>query len=907
MAQGMRPTQIVLLVAALAGPGACTLELEQSQNRVTPGEFNHRWAIDMAKVHSKVSGYAESPRFVAASVEQLLPNAAMATKLGPGICESETIVKEDGSVEQGGCFAWGNMQTRNYDHTRHVDDALNHPIVNIIDEQGNRIDPPGYLNIVALRRTERAQQAELRSTLRNGDLLVYFHPEDDDFTQYQIHHAAMYYDTGDGPLAISVGDVPFVHHVDNPTSYGPAFNAGASSTPFHVFRFSPNGAAGSAGRDAQGLHQFACTDEIRDASGPEACQTGAATFTITDEAAEQYAYLARNWALIDSGHVPFEDFHTLNWHTHEQLQRAGVGFGAEIDRFATPILNGNEDATPAVYCAGLVFTNLSLGMNRPLSQRGLGNLFPTFAGRAYSYDDGYMRYGEGTDLPTVSAEQLSDTMNLPRLGTYPVEPIMASDIIDGWLDGYYGGRMFRESNGTRGLPPQARAQVLAGAAQQLSGGFGSLRWDQAVKPGSIAAANPVASENNVKLYASAYCNGCLNLPDAFFQQYSEQNRQRVIEASRDITKMKELEAELVQNRYVPPPLYHMAAQREDSLLTYVATVIHEDLLQCIDPAGCGAAGPGASTFMQGGPDSSLYPHYKVPNGGRHTQRIFAVDSGPVKVGYGSWVSTRISASDIRDIQVLLHPAGSFPAFTGAEALYSCDRAPDCLAGVPGIPMRLDPAQNGGKTAWADKSVRFDLFRAVDAGGLGCVIEEDGRRTCPSSREGERIDISAAYGQWTLSMIDLGTATEGAEVESCAECANGGGHSNQWVLSIADGPAPSTGGGTTGGECGPVVAVPAECTASVEHDQTNTHTIEVPAGATSLTITVTPSEEGSDPDLNVTGPNEESESSANGAGEPDEVSITEDLSPGTWTIEVAGYGDNPNGYTLNVRLDAAAAQ
>lgn len=904
----MRRVRFFLLFAALAGFGGCTLELEQQQSQVTPGEFHHRWAIDMAKVHSKVSGYAESPRFVASSVEQLLPTPAMQQQLGPGICEHEAVIGTDGQVEQGGCYAWALMQTRNYDHSRHVDDPANHPIVNIIDEQGNRLDPPGYLNIVALRRAERAQQAELRSTLRNGDLLVYFHPEDDDTTQYTIHHAAMYYDTGSGPLAISLGDTPFVHHVDNPTSYGPAFNAGASSTPFHVFRFSPNGAPNSARRDPQGRYQFACTDAIRDAAGPEECQNGAATFTITDEAAEQYAYVARNWALIDSDHVPFADFHTLNWHDAGQLARASRSLDQEIDRFATPILAGDESQTPAVYCAGLVFTNLTLGMNRPLSQRGLGPLYEAFAARTYGYDDGYMRYGEGQELPALRPEQLTDGMNLPRLGTYPVQPIMASDIIDSWLDGYYGGNAWRESGGTRGLPPQARAQVLAGAKQQLAGGFRSLRWDQAVKSGAVAQQNPVASEANVLLYADAYCGGCLNLPDAFFQQFSEQNRARVIEASRDLAKMKQLEADVVTNRYVPPPLYHVSAQREDSLLTYVATVIHEDLLQCIDPAGCGASGAGAATFMQGGPDSSLYPHYAVPNGGRHTQRLFAVDSGPQKVGYGSWVSTRISAADIRDVQVLLHPAGSFPAFGGADALYSCDRTPECLGGAPGIPLPISAALNGGQTAWTDKSVRFDLFRSVEQGGLGCVVEEDGRRTCPSSREGERIDVTSAYGQWTLTMIDLGAATDGVEVANCAECSTGGGHSNQWVLSIADGPAPSSGGGggQTGGVCGEVVTVGGECTASVEHDATNVHTVEVPAGAPALRVTVTPAEEGADPDLTVTGPNDQSGSSANGAGEIDEVTITEEVEPGTWKIEVTGYSESAAGYTLSVHLDAEAA-
>jgi len=934
----MRRASLFLLLAALMGFGGCTLDLEASRGQVTPGEFHHRWAIDMAKVHNKVPKYAESPRFVASSVEQVLPNPQMAAQLGPAICEAERVIGEDGSVENGGCYVWGNMQTRNYDHSRHVDDPVNHPIVNVIDEQGNRIDPPGYLNIVALRRAERHQQQELRSTLRNGDILVYFHPEDDDTTQYQMHHAAMYYDTGSGPLAISMpgSGEPFVHHVDNPTSYGPAFNAGASSTPFHVFRFSPNGAAGTAGRDAEGRFEFPCSDEIRDASGPEECQAGAAKFTITDEAAEQYAYMARNWALIDNGHVPFADFHSLTWRDAGQRGRAGATFTQEVDRFATPILNGDEEGTPEVYCAGLVFTNLTLGMNRPLNERGLGALFPTFAGRTYSHDDGYMRYGEGTGIDALSAEDLGDPMNLPRLGTFPVEPIMASDIIDAWLDGYYGGRLHRESNGTRGLPTKARAQILVAAKQQLIGGFGSLRWDQAMKPGSLNAQSPVASERNLMVYANAYCGGCLGLPDAFFEQFSPENRERVREASTDMAKMKQLEQDFVQNRYVPPPLYHVVAQREDSLLTYVATVIHEDLLQCIDPAGCGASGTGATTFMQGGPDSSLYPHYTVPNGGRHTQRIFAVDSGPQKVGLGSWVSTRISAADIRDVQVVLHPAGSFPAFTGAEALYSCDRQADCLAGVAGVPVPVGATAAAAQTTWNDVNVRFELFKPVAEGGLGCLVEEDGRRTCPSTTEGERIDVTNAYGQWTLSVMDLGVATEGADIAACVACPTGGAHSNQWVLYLSD-KDPSTGGGgpTLPSETEPnndpaqanvLQTLPAQIAGELaEGGDRDLYTFTLAtAGAVTILTDLAATDEvddgqeeeedegpsGPDTYLELLGPEggEPIAQDDDGAGVGTFSKIEQSLAAGTYVIVVRGYSEDITGaYTLRVTSAGTASE
>ena len=41
----------------------------------------------------------------------------------------EKVIGTDGAVRNGGSFVWGNMQKRNYDHSKHIDDPENNPII----------------------------------------------------------------------------------------------------------------------------------------------------------------------------------------------------------------------------------------------------------------------------------------------------------------------------------------------------------------------------------------------------------------------------------------------------------------------------------------------------------------------------------------------------------------------------------------------------------------------------------------------------------------------------------------------------------------------------------------------------------------------------------------------------------
>ena len=739
-------------------------------NGTSAASFQHRWAIDMDKVRAQ-SRYATSARFVAATPTDLLPEplASMA-------CERETVVasEDGGAVTEGGCFLWGNMQRRNYDHSLHVDDPANNPIVNIVDG-GRMIDPPGYLNIIAQLNAERHDQTEIRQYLENGDILVYFHPEDQDTTQFRMHHAAMFYDTGEGPLAISLGGVPFVHHIDNPMSYGPAFNSGPSAPPFHVFRFSPNGAPGVGPRDEAGRFRFDCTDEIRGPGGPAECRAGEATFTITDDMAYNYAYIARNWAMLTNGNVPFSSFHNMTWNDPGQRASFGTTVAAEVDRWAAPILGAGQ--SPELYCAGLVFANLNLAMNRPLNEDGLGpELWSLFSTSSYSFDDRYLSIGSSPSAArdALTAADLEDRSGLPRMGRLAFEPIAASEIIDAWLEGYFGR-----------LPRQARAQILAGAAERIAGGFRSLVWAATKDEEGREAAPVVATPERIRQYAMAYAAG-----DDDLYTIAVEDGELVVregpDGRPDLPAMKELELRYVDNRYVPPPLYHVLANRADSLLTYVGSVIHVDLLSPIGDNDGNTGAGGVAEFFEGGPDTSLYEHFFVPNGGRHAQRVFDVTSGPGAVGNGSKVAVRLSAADVRDVRVVLHPAGSFAPL---DSLYACDRNADCIGDAQGIPLPLDPALAGGATVWHDVDVSFELFAPVADGGLGCVLEGE-TAVCPAydwetGQTSGTLRIDGAYGQWTVTTIDLGRSSDGASVPSCAACLEGGAHSNQWILTIRD--------------------------------------------------------------------------------------------------------------------------
>lgn len=891
-------------------------------------DFQHRWAIDLAKVRQKTPGYTD--RFVAATQEEIgLPDG-----LYQAACERERLVDEaTGEVTgPGGCYLWGNTMRRDFDHRAHDESRVIPNLRADVDGDGQPelIDPPGYLNLIALKNTDRASQDEVHAYLRNGDILVYFHPEDSDTTQFRMHHAAMYYDTheydgaGPGPVALSLGEARYVHHIDNPVSYGPAFNAGVRSVPFHVYRFNPNGAPGVGGRDDEGFFRFACTE----ATDPELC-AGGETFTISDEAARLYAYQARNWALVTNGNAPFSSFHQMTWldawkRDHDLSTGAPapgrVPLLDDVDRFARPLVGGQ---TPSLYCAGLVFTNLNLALNRPMNEVGLGPaLHAGFSepGRQYEFDDAYMVHTFRPDDLRVDG--------LRTMGTLLFEPTTASGIVDAWVEGYFhqfdvsfgmlaaGARAGDPAAGARlaatmeqlrvpaaladALPPEqlgaimgraARAGIIDGAAADFARGFASLRGQANKDPGGAHGRHVLATPERVKLYAMAYASGDqdqLTIDVAAGELVATPGP----DGLPDLPQMKEIELAHVDNRYVPPPMYHWLANRADSLISYVGTVIHVDLLTCLPGATCDDGSGVIDEFAEGGPDTSLYGHFFVPNGGRHVQRLLDVNAGPEVVGPGSEVRARLTTPNASDLRVVLHPAGTFPEVDR----YLCDDRgrtrpdrgsldTDCIPlDTPGVPLPLDAS---GGAAWSDQTVVWDLFAPVEDGGAGCTIEDDGRRTCPafdwatrSASATERLELGSAHGQWTMTVLDVGADATGLALDNCAQCPTGGAHTNQWFIRVRnDAPAPAALPPLNPGQ---------PWSASVARGELAIRTVEVPAGVSSLLVRL--SSTSGDADLVVRDPSgAEAGISANGAGQEDVVEI-EAPATGLFTIDVNGYTD-----------------
>ena len=478
-----------VLVLVLAG---CTAQADQDlaqQDKsadVNPGSFEHRWAVDLEKIRELERDPLHTTKYTdrvfgANLSESRLGDDQRAQQIFRLACENEMLVQDDGSKTPGECRLWGNMMRVNYDHTEHDDSA--NTIINLVDGE-KRIDPPGYLNIIALKHADRLGQDEIHDNLRNGDVLVYFHPEDTEIFQFRMHHAAMYYDTGEGAMALSMGDERFAHHIDNPVTYGPAFNAGVRSVPFHVYRFNPNGAAGTPNRNDAGEYKFECTDETM-----HACQDG--HFTISNRMADLYAYQARNWALVLNGNAPFSSFHEMSWQDNIQRGKVGRNVRAEVARFAAPLTG---QPTPKLYCAGLVYTNFNLALNMPMNTMGLGlPEFDSFVGQTLNFNDRYMQ------RPLTGSALAAGCEELKPMGQLVFEPTTGSRIAEEWVEGYFRGF---ESNfvnmigGAIGAPDEAvRMQLrmqLVGLGGPTGGPTISTKLDE-LAAGAAAAEQAAAA------------------------------------------------------------------------------------------------------------------------------------------------------------------------------------------------------------------------------------------------------------------------------------------------------------------------------------------------------------------------------------------------------------------------------
>lgn len=357
----------------------------------------------------------------------------------------------------------------------------------VIDPAGRYVAAPGRLSVIPMQReTAPARQQHIKDALQDGDVITYVHPEYfalKNLMERRASHVAMHYE-------LSVGEQLLVHHIDNPNGYGPQYNHEPSRhMPFHAFRF--------AG--------------VQD---PQAVQ--------------RYGLAARSWAMITNDLSPFAGFFDL------RLQNE-----TDLDRFVLPALQGQE--IPVLYCSGLAYLNLNLGINRPLSPAGLGPSYGLFSSRSsgWLFSDASRSYTPaelGAGLEALAPWRAQDELVF--------QPYDATDMLNAWVADSFKGLPAQLGDSPLFSAPvlaaieaqvaaqpelsaEQKQQVLglyqaqtpfrmavikqviqaAQFQQQVVGGFGQLEWGDSIVPPHAeqpAQSMPPATVKNAALWAAAF-------------------------------------------------------------------------------------------------------------------------------------------------------------------------------------------------------------------------------------------------------------------------------------------------------------------------------------------------------------------------------------------------------------------
>lgn len=702
------------------------------------------WAIDMAKVaeHYCSGGQACTTKyFLGMGVEETgLP---LPSQMDPNMAPlDKTIIWDQANF-------------------RPLQGEAKRPTV--ILPNGSRVsNDKGHINIIPLLKdTDPRQQKQLREVMQDGDVLVYFHPEDKDTNKQmerRASHVAMHYDMkADKRWAGKEGEAP-VHHIDNPNNYGPQYNHPPTRhMPFHVFRFQPQ---------------------------KPIVARGGGELAVSPDQAKKYGAGARKWAMITNDLSPFADFFTLTLQKKEDLRTGFVEkaiVGQEIDK---------------VYCSGLAYTNLNLAVNYPLNQNGLGaELWSKFLAKEYGFSDTNAKYkGSDPDLQADGSLAAADQLIFP--------PYLATDILNHWVDVYMAH-----------LPLPARQGILSKPelAQQIAAGFGQLSWGDALPPEKRQNADfEPASPENIARWGKAYGLGADKL-DAYLAADPPLKARAtqlgiVAPGKTPMQIVQEVEAKWVKNRFVPPRIWMDEANKDKSNMVYVGTVINCELLSPVagsaDP--CNGGGKGSNEFMEAAADTSTadYAIMGVPNGGERTHRRFDASNGPELIDVGSQVTVRATHPNASDVLFLLHlpsqwagtpnEAQDLRTFTGTcNAAFAEGKT--CSPNV-GIPFK---APISGKLSNEPMTVSI----LSDGPGGVCTRVNGTTMKCPimEKRDGKWVEAGtknvprAGHGKneertpnkWGITMLDRGTTAENVAVTAtyCAECEKGGGHFNGWSLHL----------------------------------------------------------------------------------------------------------------------------
>lgn len=262
-----------------------------------------------------------------------------------------------------------------------------------------------------------SKQPALQRFLKEGDLIVYFHPErrgdvPAGATQWRTTHAA---------TIVKRETDGAVMTVDTPAGYAKPFN-GVDATPFHVFRFVP--------RSYQ-------------------------DWGVVDEYGRQIA----RWGTLGFDQFKFEG--------NYGVMASALRVPSDIDKFADNyIKSAREPSTtqflPNMYCAWYAWTNLNLGWMRPFSPSGLGeSRYRSLVGKRFEDIRPSHSYANG-DFDKGYAVPKSLHNRLTKKESFVVMPMTAPELLLGFLDRIVGRTADVESAQEFIAMAKIKAGMLAG-------------------------------------------------------------------------------------------------------------------------------------------------------------------------------------------------------------------------------------------------------------------------------------------------------------------------------------------------------------------------------------------------------------------------------------------------------------
>ena len=389
-----------------------------------------------------------------------------------------------------------------------------------------------------------SKQPAMQKFIREGDIIVYFHPEtrvDNPGTivQWRTTHAATIIKReSDGALMT----------VDTPSGYAQPFN-GMDTTPFHVFRMVP--------RDFQ---DWSVADEY----GKQVARWGTLAF-------DKFGFQG-NYGVM-AGHMKRE---------------------SDIDKFVDGYLksaSSTNKVLPPMYCAWFAWTNLNLAWMRPMTPSGLGkdeynklvgqtfsNLRPT-----HNYQNG--NFDKGYAVPASMQGRMTKRNN------FAVMPMTAPELMLGFLDRMVGRTTDATTPAQFVSMAKMKAAMLAAFADPSSGVVGTFQ----VEPRTLQAGDtPTAQDDYNAEVQKTFLTFAAKFEDLV--QKVSTGAIDVAGAQKEIneTFVKVVKDEWTKNidvsrKWIPPYGFMHHAEygyekynvqdKAQPVLAYVGTVMHEKFLR----------------------------------------------------------------------------------------------------------------------------------------------------------------------------------------------------------------------------------------------------------------------------------------------------------------------------------------